>query len=528
MLVENQHHFEFFVFAIALSSFSAKRCELMRQFSIWLLLSIALLPALAQAGLTVASPFTDHMVLQQDLPVPVWGKADPDSGVTVRFAGQVKTTRADQSGKWKVMLGALDGTAKGSTMTISAGDSTIMLADVVVGEVWICSGQSNMQMGRTPDLKGLSEAGIRTFEVKRTVTFTEQENVVGSWKVGGPSSAVAFGFAHHLAKKAEGAPVGIILSAWGSSSIEAWMPRDMTGQLPHFKTIMAEWDANTEAQAQIKAALAKGKWSRSDDVFMRRQSCIVYNAMMKPLAPFACRGLVWYQGERNTRYMTGMPDSPWYHRVASIQNYDETLKAWVQRYRKEWNRDDMQFLIVMLPGFGSVLNTSPAKDLHHPTAHSWAWMRESQLAVLDLPHTAVANTIDLGDIKNIHPRDKGPIGERLALLAARDTMGMDVEASGPVFRQLAKQQDRLIVRFSHGQGLKTTDGKAPTEFWIAGRDGDWKPATAKIDADQVILSSPDCPKPEHVRYAFTGKPAVNLINGAGLPAYPFRTDRFEP
>ena len=492
------------------------------------LLSIAFLPSIASAALKIASPFTDHAVLQRDMPVPVWGKAKPGAQVSVSLAGQKRTAKADQSGRWRITLAPLKGTAKGTMMTITALKSKITLKDIVVGEVWICSGQSNMQMGRTPDLKGLSEAGLRTFEVKRTVAFTEQDELVGSWNTGGPNSAVAFGFAHHLAKKTDGLPVGIILSAWGSSSIEAWMPRDMTEQLPHFKTIMAEWDANTDAQAQIKAALAKGKWSRNDDVFMRRQSCIVYNAMMRPLAPFACRGLVWYQGERNTRYMTGMPKEPWFHRVASVQDYDETLKAWVQRYREEWGHNDMQFMMVMLPGFGSILGTSPTKDLNHPTAHSWAWMRESQMAALDLPHTSVANTIDLGDVKNIHPRDKAPIGERLALLAARDTLGMNIEASGPVFRRLEKQNGRLVVHFNHSKGLQTVDGKAPTEFWIAGQDGKWSPATARIDGERVILSSPNCPRPQHIRYAFTGKPAVNLINGAGLPAYPFRTDQFEP
>ncbi|MGB0582304.1 MAG: sialate O-acetylesterase [Limisphaerales bacterium] len=498
----------------------------MRQFCF--LLTIALLPCVSQAALNVASPFTDHAVLQQGLAVPVWGKADPGAGVTVEFAGQKKTGQSDRSGKWKVALDALDGTAKASNMTISSGASKITLVDVVVGEVWICSGQSNMQMGRTPDLKGLSEAGLRTFEVKRTVAFTEQEDVVGTWKTGGPNSAVAFGFAHHLAKKTDGVPVGIILSAWGSSSIEAWLPRDLTKQLPHFKTIMAEWDANTEAQAQIKAALAKKKWSRNEDVFMRRQSCIVYNAMMKPLAPFACRGFVWYQGERNSRYLTGMPKEPWFHRVASVQDYDETLKAMVNRYRKEWGRDDLQFMGVMLPGFGSILSTSPTRDLNNPTAHSWAWMRESQLAILDLPHTAVANTIDLGDVKNIHSKDKGPIGERLALLAAGDTLGKNLAASGPVIRHTAKHGHELKVSFNHSAGLKTSDGQAPTEFWIAGRDGKWFPTVAKIEQDFVVLSSPDCPNPVFVRYAFTGKPSVNLVNGAGLPAYPFRTDRFEP
>ena len=480
--------------------------------------------------LRVASPFTDHMVLQRDMPVPVWGKSRPDSQVSVSFAGQTKTAKSDANGKWRVTLDALSGRSKGTSMTVRSNNEVITLADVVVGEVWICSGQSNMQMGRRgiPGLDGLSESNLRTFEVKRTVAFTEQDELQGTWRTAGPSSAVAFGFAHFLEKRTDDVPVGIILSAWGSSSIEAWMPRDMTKKLPHFKTIMAEWDANTEAQARIKAALAAGKWSGPDDVFMRRQSCIVYNAMMKPLAPYACRGLVWYQGERNSRFISGMPESPWYYRVAGIQEYDETLKAWIQRYRQEWERDDMHFLIVMLPGFGKILSSGPTMEPTHPASHSWAWLRESQLAALDLPHTGVVNTVDLGDVRNIHPRDKRPIGERLALMAARDTLGQSIEASGPVFSRLENQGNRLVVHFKHAKGLKTSNGEAPAEFWITDKQGNWTPATAKIEGETVVLHAPKLTNPTHVRYAFTGRPKVNLINGTGLPAYPFRSDRFDP
>ncbi len=484
-----------------------------------------------QAELRLSPPFTDHMVLQRDMPVSVWGVADAGADVSVMFADQTVSTTADADGAWRCTLAAMKGAATGADLIVKAGTDTVTLSDVVVGEVWICSGQSNMQFGASSvgALKDLSADGLRCLEVKRTTAFTEQAAVQGEWQVAGPSSAVAFGFAHHLAKYTEGVPVGIILSAWGSTSIEAWMPRDMTEELPLFAQIMAEWDADTAAQAKVRAALEKDKWERGDDVFMRRQSSIVYNAMMAPLVSYACRGLIWYQGERNARYMSGMPETPWYHRVSSIEDYDETLKAWIQRYRKGWGRDDMRFYMVMLPGFGSVLSTSSEKDQLHPEAHTWAWMRESQMAALDLPHTAVANTIDLGDVKNIHPRDKAPIGERLARLAAKDTLGVSISDRGPVFDKVEKQGGKLIVYYQHAEGLKTINGEAPQGFWVYDSNvKKWFPAQAEIAGDTVQLTSPLCPDPEHVRYAWAGKPEVNLVNGAGLPAYPFRTDDFDP
>lgn len=489
------------------------------------------LSILTGADLTVASPFTDHMVLQRDMAVPVWGQATPGASVTIEFAGQKISGEANLVGKWTLSMDPLKASLKGNPFIVQSGGSKIVLNDVVVGEVWICSGQSNMQMGRggVQELKDLPETNLRNFEVKRTVAFTEQDELEGQWQTAGPNSAVAFAFSHFLAKRTKGVPVGIILASWGSSSIEAWMPRDMTAQLPYFKTIMDEWDANKEAQERIQAALDSDKWSRDDDVFMRRQSSIVYNAMIKPLVPYACRGLVWYQGERNTRYISGMPDEPWYHRVAGIQEYDETLIAWIERYRKDWGRDDFHFLLVMLPGFGQALDTGPNMNPQHPASHSWAWMRESQMAAMRLPHVAVANTIDLGDAKNIHPKDKLPIGERLALLAARDTLGEELEASGPVFTSLERKGNQLVAHFDHAKGLKTIDGKAVAEFWLADAEGSkWVPAIATIQGQIVILHSPNLKSPVHIRYGFTGKPSVNLTNEFGLPAYPFRTDTFEP
>lgn len=250
--------------------------------------------------------------------------------------------------------------------------------------------------------------------------------------------------------------------------------------------------------------------------------------MIKPLAPFACRGLVWYQGERNAQSMKGMVTEPWYGRHSGILRYGETLKKWIQRYRAEWKRVDMEFMIVMLPGYGKVLPSGPETEPQSPIAHSWAWMREQQLMALDLPHTAVINTIDLGDAKNVHPKDKLPIGNRLALNAAKNTLGQKVIANGPIFKKLTTSGAELIVHFDHAKGLTTHDKSAPSAFWIADDSRKWFPADARITDGKVVLSSSEVTSPKHIRYAFAGIPKVNLTNAAGLPVLPFRTDSFEP
>ncbi|MDQ8181565.1 alpha/beta hydrolase fold domain-containing protein [Pelagicoccus sp. SDUM812005] len=488
----------------------------------------------APLSLRLASPFTDHMVLQRDQDLPVWGLAKPGSKVTVAFQQQRKTTQADARGKWILSLEPSPASAFLSSLTVStdAPFEAIVVNDVLVGDVWICSGQSNMQMGAKgiPEIAALdfSEAPVRSFKVANAVAFEEQEFCEGNWASARPESAVAAAFAYYLEQHA-GVPVGIIQTSWGSSSLEAWMPRDLTRSVPHFKTMMDEFDADSETKSRIQAILDGPRpWSRQDDVFLRRQSNILYNAMMAPLAPYACRGIVWYQGERNTQSVHGMIEEPWFSRNSGMLKYGDTLKKWIQRYRQEWQSDDLHFLIVMLPGYGKLLDPQPGQDELSPNAHSWAWMRESQLKALELPHTSVANTIDLGDVKNIHPKDKLPIGQRLALLAARDTLGQDIEAQGPTLQKSSRKGKQLVLTFEHAQGLTTTDGKAPAGFWIADKSGKWIQADARIEGETVVLSSPKVKQPRYVRYAFAGKPEVNLVNAAGLPAYPFRTDTFAP
>lgn len=491
-----------------------------------------LLPHIARAELTVASPFTDHAVLQRDTAVPIWGQADPGATVTVEFAGQTKSARSNASGKWSLKLEPTPSSFEARVLKVASGSSEIAFDDIVVGEVWICSGQSNMQMavGAAPDVQALAPSAkhLRCFEVKRTVAMTPQSRCEGTWTLQHPSSAVAFSFGYFLQQAAD-APVGIILACWGSSSLEAWMPRDMTKTVPHFRTMMEEFDADTETRQRILSILTGEKpWSRPDDIFLRRQSNILYNAMIHPLAPYGCRGLVWYQGERNTQSMYGMLKDPWYSRNSGMLKYGETLKQWILRYRQEWNNDDMQFLTVMLPGYHKPHPTGPKLGAEHPDTHSWAWMRESQLKSLELPHTSVANTIDLGDVKNIHPKDKLPIGQRLALLAARNTLGQAVEAVGPMLNNVEIRGETLVVSFDHANGLTTKDGKVPSGFWLSGESGKWFEADSKIEEQTVVLRSPKLPKPRYVRYAFAGKPCVNLVNAAGLPAYPFRSDSFLP
>ncbi|MDF7807740.1 sialate O-acetylesterase [Pontiellaceae bacterium B12219] len=488
------------------------------------------LAALVQAELKTGSLFTDHMVLQRDMPAPVWGTADAGSTITVEIAGQKKTTVTDSSNHWKIILDPMSGSLQPFKMVVSSGstDPEIHYSNILIGDVWICSGQSNMQFGYggIPEIQALktSAKNIRTFEVPRTVAFTERESCEGTWKNAFPGSAVAFSFAYFLEQAAE-VPVGIILTCWGSSSIEAWMPRDMTQTLPHFKTMMEEFDADTGTRDKIQAILDGPKpWSRQEDIFLRRQSNILYNAMLAPLAPYACRGLVWYQGERNTQSMFGMIKEPWFSRNSGMLKYGDTLQQWMLRLRKEWGQHDFHFLVVMLPGYAKDI-LDQAED---PAAPSWAWMRESQLQALELPNTAVANLIDLGDAKNIHPKDKLPVGQRLALLAQRDTLGIDVEAQGPVFQTLKKKGNTLVLSFAHSDGLTTSDGEAPKGFWLSDDSREWVPADATIKGQTIVLQSAELKKPLYVRYAFAGKPQVNLINGAGLPAYPFRTDQFEP
>lgn len=476
-----------------------------------LCVGIALLAGAAslQAEVTVSTMFGDHMVLQRQMPVPVWGKATPGQTVTVRFSGQEVSTTADDHGRWKVALPAMKGSAEGRPLSVE-GPNVITFRDVLVGEVWICSGQSNMQYGwgKKSDpmfnwggdekLAKLAEQvegkPIRSYLVKPNAAFEPLDDANGGWSDGISGSAVAFGLSYYL-HEALDVPVAVIVTCWGSSCIEGWMPLDMTEQLPHYKEMMDGLLNSEQAMARVNSAIAKG--IRPGFVFVRKQPNLLYNAMLHPVIPYACRGFVWYQGEAN---------------ASRYGQYERSFRLWVQRLRKAWGREDMHFLTVMLPGYDH-------KD--------WPYFREVQLQSLDLSHTGVVNTIDLGDAKNIHPPDKAPIARRLALLARSDVYDRTFEGGGPMFAGWKGDGNTMVIHFDHAKGLTTTDGKPPKGFMLAGEDKKWHAATARIDGKTVVLTAPGVDNPVACRYAFEGKPEVNLVNGKNLPVYPFRTDRWE-
>ena len=507
----------------------------MKNFYTLIISSVLTLLAVASgtADVKPSSMFGNYMVLQRNMPVPVWGHASPGEKVSVSFAGQTVATTADDKGIWKLNLAPLKTSAEGRKFTIS-GNNTIVFKDVLVGEVWICSGQSNMQLGwgdkkdpyyswgSVKELRSLvpdaKKKPIRSFTVPTFVALTPQDNCRGKWAKSPSGSAVAFGFSYFLNKELN-VPVAVITTCWGSSCIEGWMPIELTEKLPHYKAMMKRFEKKNKKK--VKALIEKGKksgkdsksWSQRENIYVRQLPNILYNAMLHPLIPYAVRGMVWYQGEANSKT------------VKNEIQYAESLKIWVQTLRKLWGKDNFYFLAVMLPGFGKISGKGK-KDPEYPDSASWAWMRESQMKIEKLPYTAVANTIDLGELKNIHPRDKKPLCERLALLVAKNINKKDIVAEGPAFTGFEVNGNKLIVKFKNAEGLKTLDGKSPKAFWLADKKGSWHKAEAEIKGNSVILHSSEVTKPVACRYAFAAKPKVNLVNGAGLPAYPFRTDKW--
>jgi len=492
-------------------------------------------------GLELASPFGEGMVLQQQMPIPVWGWGSPGKKVVVKFADATASATVDAAGRWRCELPALEASTQPQVFSVSEGSETIAYSDVLVGEVWICFGQSNMQMGygSIPEIKQLvadtvaAKRPVRTLNVQTMIALDEVERCYrAAWTPSPPSSAVAASFACLLQQEIN-VPVGIVLTSWGSSSIEGWMPRDMEKQLPHFKKEMErELDADrlelckrvidiVHATGKISygddpatKALVKKVKARSANIFCRTRPNLLYNAMLHPLIPMACRGMVYYQGEANGKS------------YGDMAQYGITQPLWLKRLRAGWERDDLYFLNVMLPGFGRILNSgSGAGDLEAVDAHSWAILRDAQMEVLKLAHTAVANTIDLGEENQIHPHDKMPVGERLALLARRGAYGeSNLLAAGPMFQGLEVSGRKIAIRFVDAKGLKTTDGQPPRAFWVGSDERGWKQADAQIHGDTVVLSRPSGAKPREVRYAFAAMPDVNLVNLAGLPAYPFRAE----
>lgn len=485
------------------------------------------------AELRFARIFTDHCVLQREMPVPVWGWAEPDGQVTIEFSGQKKTATADKTGKWLVTLERMKASADSRELRVSSGGKTVTLKDVLVGEVWLASGQSNMGFSITKSThadearKLIPHLQLRRFKVGPYIADEPVADVGAegafqnpSWRMGDDGqwravdnekfglnwiSAVAAWFAHEV-RVSQGVPVGLIESHFGGSKLHCWMPIESLENSPEFKRDVIEAYRAQKAKWNDKYATWKADPNRDPNrppTEPWRPSCL-HNAQIAPLMPLAMRGVIWYQGESN---------------VGRAEAYRRQLPAMVSSWRKAFGRDDLAFLAVQLPAFGKVRDWPRSP---------WAEMRES-IAFLEksLPHTASVVSTDCGLPNEIHPPLKRPIGQRLALAARAKVYGApgkDINWSGPVFRKVDFRQNGAVVHFDHvGSGLMAKDGPL-VGFTLAGLDQEFHKADAAIRGDTVVLKCDAVREPLAVRYAWQDSPIANLWNRDGLPAGSFRSD----
>ncbi|HCN27777.1 MAG TPA: sialate O-acetylesterase [Verrucomicrobiales bacterium] len=513
---------------------------------------LALTTLAARAEIKLPALFSDGMVFQQGRPVPVWGSAGPDEDVTVVFAGQTQVTRADLDGRWRVTLDPLLVSAQPAELTVS-GNGTVVVKDILVGEVWLCSGQSNMQWTVAQSANPEQETAaakypqIRMFSVERATAMTPARDVAGAWKTATPEnaaqfSAVAYYFGRHL-HNALKVPVGLVNTSWGGTRVEAWTSREALEDRPCAAQLLSDWDGILQswdgAAETARFEVARAAWKEQVDKLKAENEKLpagqkkplpsaprapddpgktphfpaaLFNTMVSPLIPYAIQGAIWYQGESNQN--------------RAVQ-YQELLPTLINDWRTRWN-SEFSFYIVQLAGYG---NRKPATS-DPGVDDTWAELQEAQyLTAITLPGCGLAVTNDIGEKDDIHPKNKQEVGRRLALWAlAKDYGRADTVHSGPLFKNSMIEGGKVRLQFDHvGGGLKTRDGGPLKHFQIAGADQKWHWAEAVVSGDEVHVSSPQVPAPAGVRYAWAAWPeGANLVNAEGLPASSFRTDEFIP
>lgn len=465
-------------------------------------LGLAALAAQAEP-MRLANVFADNMVLTREMPAPVWGFAEPGEEITVEFAGQSKSAHAEANGRWQVTLDPLKASNEGRALIArSTKTGSITINNIVVGEVWLASGQSNMAAGAGEDTPKDDTPGVRITGVTSFYPAERAADIQGrarwtpaSGKSATTGSAVGLAFARKLHKEL-GVPVGLVISAVGGTRIETWTRRGLLEQLPSEATYLAQRKAQLEKEKADDKPDNKGNDKVAGYLGGR------FDGMIAPLAPFAIRGVIWYQGEDNAR---------------NFAAYRETLPAMIKDWRATWGRD-FPFLLVQLPAYNADKK---------PDGTDWAAMRDVQAEIAQtVPGSGLAVTVDTSDPNELHPKNKHLVGQRLALTALKQVYGKaDLIASGPVFDSVKYENGKAIVRFKElGGGLVSKPADQLQGFAIAGEDKRFVAAEAKIEGDTVVLSAPDVPKPVAVRYAWTNAPKAGLFNKADLPARPFRTD----
>jgi sialate O-acetylesterase len=497
--------------------------------------SVLLGTAPAAGNVKLPALIGDNMVLQQGWQVTIWGAADAGEEVTVSFGEEKQTAIADSSGGWKVGLRPLKA-AGPREMTIS-GKNTVTIHNALVGEVWLCSGQSNMEFaleGRPGVLGGVKNAEqelaaadypqLRLFRVEKAVAGKPQSEVHGQWVVTSPLtvehfSAVGYFFGRDLYRALK-VPVGLIDASRGGTPAEAWMRAEVLEADPDLKVMadswrqrisdfpqalevykqrLSDWEKSAEVAEASGRVVPPMPAAPQDPRSHRWRDAGLWNGMIAPLTSYTIAGNIWYQGESNT-------DSPY--------QYRKVFAELIQDWRRVWGEGDFPFLFVQLASFAT----------DGASSDSWAVLRESQEKALALPKTGMAVAIDIGDSHDIHPKNKQEVGRRLALVAEGIAYGRKVEYMGPAFKSLRMGKGTLHLQFGHLGGGLVARGGPLTGFQMAGKDQKFFPASARIAGNEVVLSSPRVPEPVAARYAWANDPKCNLYNQAGLPAPPFRTD----
>ncbi|HEY6564015.1 MAG TPA: sialate O-acetylesterase [Pirellulaceae bacterium] len=448
----------------------------------------------ASTALRLPNIFADHMVLQADRGVPLWGWGAPQREVAVRWEGQEHRVTVDQSGKWRLDLPRCKAGGP-RELTVSCGDESVTFQDVWVGEVWLCSGQSNMQWslkdsdGAADEIPRAIHQRLRLCNVPMEWDDEARDDCAAEWSECRPEaaatfSAVAYYFGKRLMEDLD-TPVGLIGSYWGGTPAESWTsPAALQGH-PLLKPLVDESKPNSEHP--------------------QNQPSVLYHAMISPLVPYGVRGAIWYQGESN---------------VGRAAQYEVLFPTMIRDWRHRWGQGDFPFYFVQIAPF----------RYEWTTPEAYCELCEAQTSTLRVPNTGMVVTNDISDVKDIHPRNKRAVGERLARLALSRTYGRRIGAvCGPLYAGCEMDGARIRVHFHHaGSGLATRDGRTPTGFTIAGVDHVFHDAVAIIDGRSVVVSSPDVIRPRAVRFAWSDTSLSNLINREGLPAAAFRTDSFWP
>jgi sialate O-acetylesterase len=498
------------------------------------------------AEIAIPKFFSDSMVLQRERPAAIWGTATPGADVSVTFKNATAKTKADQNGRWELEIETGPADSKGAVMTILSGDQRVTIRDVLVGEVWLASGQSNMAftMNRVPAYEELiaqsHHGAIRMFNAPTITAVDPQFDIDGQWTQCSPEtlpnySAVAFFFARKLHEEL-GVPIGVIKTAWGGKPVETFTSREALETLEGTKGLVdqvlsddASYDAEKATvayQARLdqwealaadwrkkpadqRGRLAKKPTPPKRPLDTEGKPGVLFNSMIHPFVGYTMRGAIWYQGEANAK--------------PGAVPYDQTLPLMIRDWRERWN-DDFSFYFVQLANF-----REPSSDPGTPDP--WALLQDRMRKILDTtPKTGMAIINDVGEANDIHPKNKKDPGERLALWALAKDYGRDLVYSGPLFRSSKVEGNAIRVTFQHtGEGLHSIDGEALERFEIAGKDRVWHWANAKIDSpDSVLVSSREVSSPVAVRYAWASNPeGANLVNSAGLPASIFRTDNWD-